>query len=93
MSDSLGTSSERAEFYNEVAHEAVASEPTTFTSDAVYAAASRLHAALGLQLANADVIRGRPGRSTAPSSPDRGWLRRLGRRRRPVRGPVQIPLG
>jgi len=93
MSDDLGTSSERAEVYRLLAEEADDSEPTTFTSDEVYAAASRLHEALGRQLRNVDVIRGRRRRPQTPASPGGGWLRRLLRPRRPTAESVPVSFG
>jgi len=57
----LGSSAERAEFYSQVAAEAAASDPTTFTHDDVFAALSRCVDALADQLLAATHIRsGRP---------------------------------
>jgi len=63
VSDDLGSSAERAAFYEEVAVEAEASPATTFTDDAVYAATSRLVDVLTARLLAAAHIReGRPKR-------------------------------
>jgi hypothetical protein len=93
MSDSLGTSSGRAEVYLRLADEADGSEPTTFTSDEVYVAASRLYEVLGRQLLNADVIRGRQPRSRTPVLTGIGWLLRLVRPRRPAGRSVPVSFG
>lgn len=57
MSDDLGTSAERAAFYGEIAVEAEASPPTTFTDDAVFAATTRLVDVLTARLLAAAHIR------------------------------------
>lgn len=77
----LGVSTERAEFYNQVADEAEGSEATTFTNDRVYAAAARLCEVLGVQLRNADTIRGRLQRREVRGERRSRWVRRLVRLR------------
>lgn len=61
MSNDLGTSVERAEFYDQAAAEAEAQGATTFTDDSVFEATGRLVEVLTAKLREASHVRnGRP---------------------------------
>lgn len=79
----LSTSAERAELYGQLADEADAAEPTTFTNLAVYIRATRLRDALDARLKDADVIRGKARKAKetpAHAAPRSRWARLVGLR-------------